>query len=70
MYFVRGNLPWQERFLGGGKGGTKEDKYKRILDKKERRVATAWVWVTKQTGSAAKERSGKPNCVWVSGETH
>lgn len=35
MYFSRGNLPWQERYLGGGKGGTKEDKYKRILDKKE-----------------------------------
>ncbi|CAK9045135.1 Casein kinase I, partial [Durusdinium trenchii] len=35
MYFVRGNLPWQERYLGGGKGGTKEDKYKRILDKKD-----------------------------------
>lgn len=27
MYFVRGNLPWQERYLGGGKGGTKEDKH-------------------------------------------
>lgn len=35
MYFSRGNLPWQERYLGGGKGGTKEDKYKRILDKKD-----------------------------------
>lgn len=35
MYFSRGNLPWQERYLGGGKGGTKEDKYRRILDKKE-----------------------------------
>lgn len=35
MYFCRGNLPWQERYLGGLKGGTKEDKYKRILDKKE-----------------------------------
>ena len=35
MYFIRGNLPWQERYLGGGKGGTKEDKYKRILDKKD-----------------------------------
>lgn len=35
MYFSRGNLPWQERYLGGGKGGTKEDKYRRILDKKD-----------------------------------
>ena len=35
MYFCRGNLPWQERYLGGLKGGTKEDKYRRILDKKE-----------------------------------
>ncbi|CAJ1398903.1 unnamed protein product [Effrenium voratum] len=35
MYFARGNLPWQERYLGVGKGGTKEDKYRRILDKKE-----------------------------------
>ena len=36
MYFARGNLPWQERYLGVGKGGTKEDKYRRILDKKDR----------------------------------
>ena len=35
MYFCRGNLPWQERYLGGLKGGSKEDKYRRILDKKE-----------------------------------
>lgn len=35
MYFSRGNLPWQERYLGGPKGGTKEDKYRRILDKKD-----------------------------------
>ena len=35
MYFCRGNLPWQERYLGGLRGGSKEDKYKRILEKKE-----------------------------------
>eukprot|EP00931_Biecheleriopsis_adriatica_P060770 TRINITY_DN36507_c0_g1_i1.p1 TRINITY_DN36507_c0_g1~~TRINITY_DN36507_c0_g1_i1.p1 ORF type:complete len:519 (+),score=117.90 TRINITY_DN36507_c0_g1_i1:55-1611(+) len=35
MYFSRGNLPWQERFLTGPRGGTKEDKYKKIQEKKE-----------------------------------
>ena len=26
MYFARGNLPWQERYLGGVKVGTKEER--------------------------------------------